>query len=100
MKKKNTVRRMEPEFPKWKNPKTGAGFILGALLWILMLLLFFLMLYAAWFTQNLIYLLKLIKDRDYQIPIWLSVLCVCFLFPVTLIIIIGGTLTKIIREAE
>ena len=95
---KNKVTRIDPEFPKWETPQTGAGFILGIFLWILMILVFFFMLYSAWFTHNLIYILQLIKPRNYYIPIWLSVLLVIFAFPATLIVILTGTLIRIAKD--
>ncbi len=96
--KKNKVTRIEPEFPKWETPQTGAGFILGILLWIVMFFVFFFMLYAAWFNYNLVYFLQMIKLKKYHIPIWLSVLLVIFAFPATLIVILLGTLVRIIKD--
>jgi len=41
--KKNKVTRIDPEFPKWETPRTGAGFIFGIILWILMIFVFLFM---------------------------------------------------------
>ncbi len=96
--RKNKVTCINPEFPKWETPQTGAGFIFGIILWILMIFLFLFMLYSAWFTRNLVYLLQLVKLKNYHIPIWLSVLLVIFAFPATLVVILAGTLIRIVKD--
>ncbi len=99
MKHTPKVRRLEnPEFPKWENPTTGAGFIFGAILWILMIIGFLFLAYIQVFSFNVQYLLSLIKPKNYIIPFWFSLLCVIFLFPVTLGIILMGTFIRIIKD--
>lgn len=93
----NKVRRVN-DFPKFETPKTGAGFIFGIFVWIFAILAFCFFFYVALFMQNLIFLLQKIKHKSYQIPFWFLILCVIFLFPLTLIIILTGTLWRILVE--
>ncbi len=95
---KNKVRRIQPEFPKWETPNTGAGFIFGILLWLITFFVFLFMAYVALFNYNLQYFLQLIKPKVYIIPVWFSVLCVVFFFPVTLLVILLGTLVRIVKN--
>ncbi len=98
MKKHGKVRRrMEnPQFPKWKTPQNGAGFLFGAVLWILMILGFLFLFYVQLFSFNLKYLLQLITPGNYEIPFWFSILIVIFLFPVSLAVILAGAFLRII----
>lgn len=99
----NKVRRVrpsyeEPEFPKWSAPQTAAGFIIGALLWIIMLIGFLFLFYVQLFGYNTRYLLSLIQPKIAPVPFWFSVLMVVFLFPVTLAVILIGALIKILKD--
>ena len=99
----NKVRRVkpnfeEPEFPHWNQPQTVAGFIVGALLWILMVLGFLFLFYVQLFSFNTRYLLSLIKPKAYYIPFWFSIIIVVFLFPLSLAVIVLGSLVRILRD--
>jgi hypothetical protein len=99
----NKVRRVQPnlkdpQFPKWETPQSPVGFIVGILLWIIMLLGFLFLFYVQLFSYYTRYLLSFINKNIKAIPFWLSILMVVFLFPFTLGIIIVGALTKLLRD--
>jgi hypothetical protein len=99
----NKVRRVQPsyedpQFPTWKNPIGPVGFIVGALLWIVMLLGFLFLLYVQLFSFYTRYLLRLVKADIKAVPFWFSVLIVVFIFPLSLSVILIGALTKLIKD--
>jgi len=98
----NKVRRVNdyqaPQFPKWQEPQGPVGFIVGALLWGLMLLAFLFFFYVQLFSLNTKYLLSLFTPKTIHIPFWFSILIVVFLFPVSLGIVLIGTLIKLLRD--
>lgn len=88
-----------PAFPE--RPK-GKGFfsaILGIFFWIFLLLFFAIGLYAAFFGQSLVNILRRISPRIYFVPFWFSLLMTIFFFPITLIVIlISAFLNILFRE--
>ncbi|NCP67690.1 hypothetical protein GW756_05480 [bacterium] len=99
----NQVRRVrssyeDPQFPHWENPANPAGFIIGALLWILMLVGFLFLFYVQLFALQTRYLLRLVKTDIKAIPFWFSVLMVVFLFPFTLAVILLGAVIKLLKD--
>lgn len=97
------VRRVrKPEFPQFGSGANAfvsiLQFIVGVFIWILLILFFLLSLYSQWFGVQLTYLLTLIKPKAYYVPFWFSFVCSLLFFPVTLVIGLGGTLIKIIKE--
>lgn len=96
--KTQKVRRINPEIPRFNPPKQGAGFILGTLLWFIAILIFLFVFYLTLFNKNLSYLLQKIKPQNYVIPFWFALLFIIFLFPVSLGIILIGTLIKLLEQ--
>lgn len=99
----NKVRRVQssyqdPQFPTWQSPQNPVGFIIGALLWIIMLLGFLFLLYVQLFGYYARYLIQIVKADIKNIPFWFSVLMVVFLPPVTLAVILIGFLIKLIKD--
>lgn len=99
----NKVRRVRSQyedlqFPKWENPQSPAGFIVGALLWIIMLIGFLFLFYVQLFGYQSRYLLRFVKADITTIPFWVSILMVVFLFPVTLAVILIGALVKLLKD--
>lgn len=99
----NKVRRVkprfeDPQFPQWENPQGPVGFIVGTLLWILMLIGFLFLFYLQLFNHYSRFLLQFIKKDLKPLPFWFSLLMVIFLFPVTLAVILVGALVKILQD--
>lgn len=99
----NKVRRVkssfeDPEFPKWNTPQEPVGFIIGALLWMVMFLGFLFLFYLQLFRYYGRYLLQFIKKELKPLPFWFSLLMVIFLFPFTLVVILVGILVKILQD--
>jgi hypothetical protein len=99
----NQVRRVrssyeDPQFPKWESPQSIAGFIIGTLLWIIMLIGFLFLFYVQLFGYYTRYLLRFIKSDLAPTPFWFSVLIVVFLPPVALAVILIGALVKILKN--
>jgi len=99
----NKVRRVkssfeDPEFPKWDTPQGPVRFIVGTLLWVLMLLGFLFLFYLQLFNYYGQFLLIFIKKDLKHLPFWFSLLMVIFLFPLTLTVILVGALVKILQD--
>ena len=99
----NKVRRVkpsfeDPQFPKWESPQGAVGFIIGTLLWILMLLGFLFLFYLQLFSYYARFLLQLVKKDIKPLPFWFSLLMIIFLFPFTLVVILVGALVKILQD--
>lgn len=99
----NKVRRIQaqyedPQFPKWENPQSLVGFIIGTLLWIIMLIGFLFLFYVQLFRYQTRYLLQFFKADIKIVPFWFSVLMVVFLFPLTFTIILLGALIKLLKN--
>lgn len=99
LKNKSYIRKQQ-EFPHFEK-KTGLKgilfFIVSVFIWGLLLFVSLVALYTHWFTRSLIYILNLFQRQSYYVPFWFSLICVIFLFPVTLIVILVASLVKIIK---
>jgi len=88
----------KPEFPKYntkQNPLISIlQFIFGAILWLGLIFIFVFSLYTNWFIEDLKVILNKAKPGKYNIPFIVGVLCVIFIFPVTLITILIGEILK------
>ena len=99
----NKVRRVqpefkEPEFPQWNKPQTAVGFIVGALLWALMVIAFLFLFYVQITGYYARYLLSFIKPNIVPIPFWLSLIVAVFLPPLAIGIIIIGAVAKLLQD--
>jgi hypothetical protein len=99
----NKVRRVsssfeDPQFPQWKMAQSPVGFLVGALLWIVMLLGFLFLFYVQLFSFYTRYLLRLVKANLNHVPFWFSVLIVVFIFPLSLAVILIGALVKLLNN--
>ncbi len=98
MKKYNKIRRVRPHYEENSSFLLGVWqFFVGIFLWLFFIVATGISLYAHWFSQSLIYILRLFKEKNYHVPLWFSIICTIFLFPITLIIILFSALLKIIR---
>jgi len=93
----NKTRRIEPELPKFRAPKMGAGFILGIFVWLFAMLVFAFIFYLTLFSQNFSFLIKRIFKKNVYPPFWFSLLFVIFLFPFSLLVILVGALWKMLE---
>lgn len=89
------VRRV-PEFPREKSGGLLGvlQFLVGILIWLGLLILFVIGLWAWWFGRSVSWLLGKPKRK---VPWWFSWLCTIFLFPLTVIVILlaeGGKFLK------
>jgi polyferredoxin len=73
-------------------------FFAGIFLWIFFIVIAGITIYSHWFSQALIYILQLFKNQNYHVPLWFSIVCTIFLFPVTLIVILISAFIRIIRN--
>lgn len=99
----NKVRRVQmnyedPEFPQWNHPQTAVGFIVGALLWLLMVLAFLFLFYVQLIRYYAHYLLSFIKKPLPQIPFWLAIIVGVFLPPLAIGIIVVGAVVKLLND--
>ncbi len=85
--------------PQFNMPRNtgGAGFIFGALFWILMIIVGIFMFYVQLFSFNLTYILNLFNFTGGRVPFWFSILICIFLFPVSLGVILIGILLRILK---
>jgi len=102
----NSFRRLdeEPQFPKWpqstksKHPIAQIfGVLVGLTVWIFLISVFLITAYLYWFQKNLIIILKAVKPGHYAIAWWVSVLIFIFFMPITLLIIVIGTIIQLIK---
>ena len=91
------------KFPKYESKNGIANifaYIFSVFIWIGIIIIGLVALYAHWFRRSLIYLLHLIHLKMYVIPFWFALILVLLpiTFPFTLLIILLATLVKIVRE--
>lgn len=99
----NKVRRVQinyqdPEFPAWNHPQTAMGFIVGVLLWILMVIAFLFLFYVQLIRYYTHYLLTFIKNPLPAVPFWLAIVVGVFLPPLALAVIVIGAVAKLLNE--
>ncbi len=104
----NNFRRLdedkEPIWPTWKSAQSKTstlgkvfGVVAGLLLWAGLILVFLLTAYLYWFQHSLEIILKEFKPGHYNIPWWFSLLALIFVAPLTLAVILVGTLIKVVK---
>ena len=98
-------RRVEThDFPTWDQTKpksTPAGIInliSAILLFALIICIFVFFWYVKLFEQNLNVLIALFKKERVKIPLLISLIVVIFFFPFSLIIILLGLLTAVLKN--
>lgn len=95
----------QPVFPTWGRAKKESsslgnifGSIVGVIIWLFLIAIFLLTAYLYWFQQNLVIILKTFKPGPYHIPWWFSLLVFIFLMPLTLAVILVGTLIQVAKR--
>lgn len=103
----NNFRRLdqEPTFPKWSQAQKSTsafgqifGTIVGIFFWLLLIIVFCLTAYLYWFQRSLVIILQAFRPGQYKIPWWFSILVFIFLMPLTLAVILVGTLIEIFKQ--
>ena len=72
-------------------------FFAGIFIWIFFIIAAGITIYSQWFSNALINILQLFKNKNYHIPVWFSIVCTIFLFPITLVIILISSLIIIVK---
>lgn len=90
-----------PKFPKFQSNSLRGFFasLLGIILWIGLLIVFVVSLYTQWFIRNLARILNAIHPGTYDIPFIAGILCVLFLFPFTLIVVLIGQIIQSVHQS-
>jgi hypothetical protein len=90
--------RKAPRFPHQKGISISSFFqlLIGIFIWILMIILFVIGAWAAWFGRSLSYLLG--KNRN-VVPWWFSWMCILLVFPIPIItlVILVAEFAKIVN---
>lgn len=96
----NNFRRLdqEPVFPKYKKHTDIIGSIVGVIVWLFLVSVFLIVMYLYWFQKSLVTILQAFKPGVYKIPWWFSVLTFIFLMPLTLFVILAGTLIGLVKK--
>jgi len=96
----NNFRRLdqEPKFPTYKKQTDIVGSIVGVIVWLFLVSVFLIFMYLYWFQKNCVTILQAIKPGHYKIPWWFSVLVFIFLMPLTLFVILVGTLIGVLKK--
>lgn len=100
MKKYPQVRRVRrPEYNEKAPFLVGLWqFIVGIFIWIMFIVIAGITIYSQCFSNSLVNILRLFKNQNYHVPGWFSIICTIFFFPLTLIVILISTLSKIIHS--
>jgi len=95
----------QPIFPQWERVQKQSstfgkvfGTIVGVVIWLFLICIFLLTAYLYWFQQNTIVILNAFKPGNYHIPWWFSLLVFIFLMPLTLAVILVGTLIQVVKN--